>query len=409
MDVLRITTAGSVDDGKSTLIGRLLFETNSIPTDKLEAIEIASKRRGLDFTDLSLLTDGLVAEREQGITIDVAHIYFSSPTRRYIIADSPGHEEYTRNMITGSSNAHVSIILVDANRELTEQTYRHLYIASMLRIRHVIVCINKMDLVEYRESNFDALVKKIQLYWSTLNHGQELTFIPTSSLLGDNICEASNNMLWYSGGALLGQLENVSTSEPSFQPTRFQVQQSLRETNNQNRRFAGKVKSGELRVGQEIQVFPSGRRSQIKSIHKFKDQFTQAKKGEAISVQLTDDIDISRGDVLVDSTETFQPIRSVEAQFCWLSETPLNIVQKYQIQHGTATAWVKIEAIKSTISPRTLKETSAKEITLNTIFTADLKLSSPLLIDRYSENQSTGAFILIEPVTGATVAVGFRI
>lgn len=408
MDVLRISTAGSVDDGKSTLIGRLLFETNSIPTDKLEAIKVASKRRGLDFTDLSLLTDGLLAEREQGITIDVAHIYFSSPTRRYIIADSPGHVEYTRNMITGSSNAQVSIILVDANRELTEQTFRHLYIASMLRIPNVIVCVNKMDLVEYDESVFNKLRKQVKLYWSTLESSSELSFIPTSSLHGDNICEQGDKMPWYDGKSLLNHLETVSTISTQNEKARFQVQQSLRESNNQNRSFTGKVRSGSISIGQEIQIFPSGRRSTVKSIQKFDEAFTQAKKGEAVSIQLTDDIDVSRGDFIIDSSEQPEQLRQLTARLCWLSETSLNPLQQYEIQHGTTKARVKVSEVLSTVSPNDLSDSENKTVSLNTIFTASIKLSAPLLVERYAENQGTGAFILIEPGTGSTVAVGFR-
>jgi sulfate adenylyltransferase subunit 1 len=409
MDVLKIATAGSVDDGKSSLIGRLLYETESIPTDKFIAIEQASKRRGLDFTDLSLLTDGLIAEREQGITIDVAHIYFSTPTRRFIIADSPGHVEYTRNMITGASGATVSVILVDASRTITEQTKRHLYLSTLLRMQKIIVCVNKMDLVDWSEERFLSLEESLKLYLTSIGHQSSGTqFIPVSSLLGENVSSRSGAMDWYNGPTLLEVLEELPTKENRIRPLRFQVQQVLRANNNTFRGYAGKVKSGKITVGDAIQIHPSGKQSTIKSIQKHKEQFTQVSAGESIVITLEDDIDASRGDMIILSDDSANGNREINAKICWLAENPLNPLQAYTFQHGSALLRAKVTELHGLVNVEDGSSRPKDKLTLNEIADVTLKVSQPVLIDPYNENPSNGSFILIDPITKSTVAVGLK-
>lgn len=416
MDILKIATAGSVDDGKSTLIGRLLYETKSITKDKIEALEVASKRKGLDFVDLSLLTDGLIAEREQGITIDVAHIYFNSPNRKYIIADTPGHFEYTRNMVTGASNAAVSIILVDARNGVSEQTKRHFYIASLLRVKEVVVAVNKLDLVDYDESRFrqiqhDFLEKVGEAGFAE----QRITFIPLSSLYGENIVEVSTKMPWYKGKSLLQHLESIELDKvvhnSSEIPARFGVQYVIRPKTDEfhdYRGYAGRLSSGTLSVGDTIQVHPSGQVSTIKTIEKFGEQLEHAKAGDSVTVTLETDIDVSRGNMLTKATEAIEPQKSVQARVCWLDSQSLTAGKTYLVQHGVNIQKAKITALNSVMNIETMQlEESRSELKINEIGFVEFRTAQPLFTDKYEVNPANGAFILIDAMTNSTVGVGF--
>jgi sulfate adenylyltransferase subunit 1 len=413
MDILRITTAGSVDDGKSTLIGRLLYDTRSITNDKLEAIESASRRKGLDFTDLSLLTDGLIAEREQGITIDVAHIYFSTANRKYIIADSPGHTEYTRNMITGASRASVFLILIDARKGVIEQTKRHFYIACLLRIRHVIVCINKMDLAGFDE----VLFEKIKNDFSSLADRtgfpeQEIHFIPVVAKDGDNIVFPSVKMSWYQRETLLELLENISISNNSLSlPSRFPVQYVVRPHSDEFhdfRGYAGMVSSGSFRPGDRITVLPGLRSSAIKDIHRYKESVPLATASDSVVITLEDEIDISRGNMIVKSSEVSYTKTEINATICWMDETPCIPGKMFLLQHGTNRVKAKLVSIGSIFDISLLQPAEGKKsFALNDIGDITLKLASPLFADLYNENPANGSFILIDEFTNNTVAIGF--
>ncbi|MCZ2475707.1 sulfate adenylyltransferase [Aquirufa ecclesiirivi] len=414
MDILRIATAGSVDDGKSTLIGRLLYETNSITKDKIEALESASKRKGLDFLDLSLLTDGLIAEREQGITIDVAHIYFSTPTRKYIIADTPGHVEYTRNMVTGASNAKVSLILVDARQGVVEQTARHLSIAALLRIPKVIVCVNKMDLVQYDEAKFEAIKDSLgSLVAQTTFEGQEISFLPISSLFGQNITQAADKMPWYQGNTLLGELEAFEYAESlAHAPARFPVQWVIRpktEEYHDYRGYAGKISSGTFQVGDVIKALPTGQESTIASIEKFGEQLERAVAGDSVVITLTTDVDISRGNSLVLASDTQAPqLKDFTAQICWLDHQALSPGKTYLLQHGVNLTKAKISQITERLD--VVAQTSSQDVDslkLNEIGGIQLRTAQPIMADVYAENPSNGAFILIDEFSNSTVGVGF--
>lgn len=413
MDIVRIATAGSVDDGKSTLIGRLLFETNSITADKLEAIEKASKRRGVSYTDLSLLTDGLIAEREQGITIDVAHIYFSTPTRKYIIADTPGHFEYTRNMITGASNAQVAIILIDARNGIVEQTYRHFYITQLLRIPYVIVCVNKMDLVNYSETSFNEIQEQFgQLFEKANFQDQQLQFIPASSLFGDNISTRSSQMPWYSGPALLEYLESIEWHSLENQlPARFPIQYVIRPKSDDHhdfRGFAGKLASGTLKKGDAIVALPSGQESVIDSIYQFEQEVARAESGASVVVTLESEIDISRGDMLVKKTELPGGMKEINAQICWLDHTPLKSGKTYLLQHGSNRLKAKVTNLFSSINVLDYQTIEGvEEIGLNEIGYISLKTAKPVNADKYATNKRNGSFILIDEGSNSTVGVGF--
>ncbi|MHA8067651.1 sulfate adenylyltransferase subunit 1 [Aquirufa ecclesiirivi] len=414
MDILRIATAGSVDDGKSTLIGRLLYETNSITKDKIEALESASKRKGLDFLDLSLLTDGLIAEREQGITIDVAHIYFSTPTRKYIIADTPGHVEYTRNMVTGASNAKVSLILVDARQGVVEQTARHLSIAALLRIPKVIVCVNKMDLVQYDEAKFEAIKDSLgSLVAQTTFEGQEISFLPISSLFGQNITQAADKMPWYQGNTLLGELEAFEYAESlAHAPARFPVQWVIRpktEEYHDYRGYAGKISSGTFQVGDVIKALPTGQESTIASIEKFGEQLERAVAGDSVVITLTTDVDISRGNSLVLASDTQAPqLKDFAAHICWLDQQALSPGKTYLLQHGVNLTKAKISQITERLD--VVAQTSSQDVDslkLNEIGGIQLRTAQPIMADVYAENPSNGAFILIDEFSNSTVGVGF--
>ena len=412
MDILRIATAGSVDDGKSTLIGRLLYETKSITKDKIEALEMASKRKGLDFLDLSLLTDGLIAEREQGITIDVANIYFSTPQRKYIIADTPGHFEYTRNMVTGASNTKVSMILIDARNGVLEQTFRHFFIASMLRIPKVIVCVNKMDLVGYSEEKFNAIKADIQAIADKVSfEGQEVTFIPMSSLYGQNISIQATEMSWYGGLPLLAELESTSFDEIK-KPARFPVQFVVRpktEEFHDYRGYAGKIASGSFSVGEEITVLPTGQTSKIATIEKFGTQLQTAGAKESIVITLETDVDVSRGNMLVKAHNQPNQLKEITARICWMDSQPLVSGKTYILQHGINDSKAKIVSLNSKIDVvnQDTIENGISELKLNEIGEITLKTAKPIFADKYAENPANGAFILIDDQTNSTVGVGF--
>ena len=412
MNVVKIATAGSVDDGKSTLIGRLLFDTNSLTEDKIEAIEQSSRKKGYDYLDFSLATDGLVAEREQGITIDVAHIYFSTRSRSYIIADTPGHVEYTRNMVTGASTSQVAIILIDSRKGVVEQTYRHFFINNLLRIKNVIVAINKMDLVDFSEQVFlDIKDQFEELNARSTYEEQQLHFIPVSALHGDNIANISEKMPWYEGETLLDHLEKLELSDVNDQgEARFPVQQVVRPKTadfHDFRGYAGKVYGGSLEVGDEVAVLPTGTRSRIKEIHFFDQTFERAMAGNSVTLTLEDEINIARGDMLVKSAELPQVEKNLEATVCWMDTKPLIGGSKYILQHNTNQVLSKIEFIRNVIATDYSGSEPSGSLELNQIGETSLKLSKPIYFDPYSKNKSNGAFILIDPQTNTTSGVGF--
>lgn len=413
MDVLRIATAGSVDDGKSTLIGRLLYETNSITTDRLEAIEKASQRKGIDFLDLSLLTDGLIAEREQGITIDVAHIYFNTPKRKFIIADSPGHVEYTRNMVTGASKADVSIILIDARNGIVEQTHRHFYISNLLRTPQVIVCVNKMDLVQYSQDVFNTIKQQFEVMAARLSKGnQSIQFIPVSSLHGDNLTKVSAQLSWYSGKPLLETLETLPVRESiQHKPFRLPIQYVIRPRNESHhdfRGYAGRIASGVLQEGDEIVALPSGRKSKVAKIYQHDVVLSKAKARQSVTITLEDDIDISRGDTLVKTAEKPLLVNEFTAAICWLNHVPLVPGKSYLLQHGTQVSKAKVQLIQYVEDPASLMRIeSAGTLKMNDLGKVQIRVAKPFGPDTYESNASHGAFILIDEHSNTTVAVGF--
>jgi len=412
-DVFSIATAGSVDDGKSTLIGRLLYETNSITTDRLEAIEKASQRKGIGFLDLSLLTDGLIAEREQGITIDVAHIYFNTPKRKFIIADSPGHVVYTRNMITGASKAEVSIILVDARKGIVEQTHRHYFIANLLRIPYVVVCINKMDLVGYDQHVFETVKSNFQTLAAQLpNKEQHIIFIPISSLHGDNLTKLSENMQWYTNKPLLKELEVLPVQRTLHEkPFRLPIQYVIRPRNEEHhdfRGYAGRITSGSLQEGDEVVTLPSGRKSKVRKIYQHSASLNKAVARQSVTVTLEDDVDISRGDVLAKADE--QPVLLTEftATLCWLSHQELSVGKTYLLQAGTQVVKAKVASIDFIEDPTSLLRIQPVSLLkMNEIAQVQLKTAKPVPCDRYELNPANGAFILVNEHTNDTAAVGF--
>ena len=413
MEVLKIATAGSVDDGKSTLIGRLLYDTKSLTDDKLEAIEEKSKQRGFDYLDFSLATDGLIAEREQGITIDVAHIYFSTPAKSFIIADSPGHVEYTRNMVTGASNSQVSIILVDARNGVVEQTYRHFFINNLLKIKEVIVAVNKMDLVNFSEEKFQSIKNEIY-YLATKSdfENQKITFIPISALDGDNVVKKSTEMSWYQGETLLHYLENIDPTQINENTkARFPVQTVIRPKTAEYhdfRAYAGKIYGDSFSIGDPILVLPSLTKSTIKNIYFFDQEFDTALSGSSVSITLTDDVNVSRGDMIVKIDEIPTISKDLEATICWMDKEPLQNSQKYLLKHGVNDVQAKITHL-STILKTDFSgiEENPTVLTLNQIGDIQLKVNKPLFFDTYKNHKYNGAFILINPKTNNTVGVGF--
>ncbi len=412
MDLLRLATAGSVDDGKSTLIGRLLYETGSVPKDRLAAIEAASRRRGAESLDLSLLTDGLIAEREQGITIDVAHVYFTTPTRRYIIADTPGHVEYTRNMITGASTASVSVILVDARNGLVEQTHRHYYISALLRIPTVVVCVNKMDLVGHSQARFDEIAAAFREMAAPVRpEGQVLHVMPVSSLHGENITRRSAALAWYDGPTLIEVLEQADTHRHSTLPARLQVQRVLRPRRSEAldvRVYAGRLSSGAFAVGDDVVVLPGGRRTRITGLSRHGEPVTRVEAGQSVTVDLADDVDAGRGSVLAPAGRAPRARQQFEATVCWLDTQLLQVGRVYLLQHGVQRVRAKVTAITGLIDVTTLQVTAPPDaLALNQLATVSVRLAEPIHADAYADNPTTGAFIVIDPDTSATAAVGF--
>ncbi len=410
MEILRITTAGSVDDGKSTLIGRLLFETQSLKIDQVETIKAKSKSLGYDYIDFSLATDGLLTEREQGITIDVSHLYFSTPKRRFIIADAPGHVEYTRNMVTGASNVNVAIILLDARKGVMEQTKRHLYITQLLGIKHLIFTINKMDLIKYDQEQFDSIVGVIKELVDQYDWEPKLNFIPVSALQGDNVIQKSDNMPWYDGTDLLSLIESLTITEDNRLDGFLQVQHVIRpktEEFHDYRGFAGKVKSGVFSQGDEIEIFPSGQKTTVKSIEKYGTAKNKVVAGENATLLLDDEIDASRGNAIVKTNHSRKIDKKVKAKICWMQSPDLNSTSKYGLQQGVHKSLVKINGIESKMDWEAWKSVSTDRLTMNDIGSVDLQLAQPLIYAPYSTNKSLGAFILIDTQTNNTAGVGF--
>jgi sulfate adenylyltransferase large subunit len=408
-ELLRIATAGSVDDGKSTLIGRLLHDTKSIFEDQMEHVVQTSERRGDGYVNLALLTDGLRAEREQGITIDVAYRYFATPRRKFIVADTPGHEQYTRNMVTGASTADVSIVLVDARKGVSEQTRRHAYIASLLRIPHLVVCVNKMDLVNYDESVFYEILEQMT-DWMARLQVPDITFIPISALNGDNVVDRSDRMQWYGAAPLLYHLEHVVIApDRNLQDIRFPVQWVIRPMSDEHhdyRGYGGQIAGGVLRPGSEVVVLPSGRSTAIASIDTFSGELESAFPTMSVALRLADEIDISRGDMIVSPEDQPVASRELDAMLCWMSERQLSPRGKYTIKHTTRSARAIVEQIEYKVDINTLEHEPTSQLELNEIGRVQLRCSAPLMLDPYARNRSTGSFILIDESTNDTVAAG---
>ena len=409
--LLRFTTAGSVDDGKSTLIGRLLYDSKSIFKDQLEAVENSSRKKGLENADLSLLTDGLRAQREQGITIDVAYRYFATPRRKFIIADTPGHVQYTRNMVTGASTADLAIILIDARHGLVEQTHRHSFIASLLGIKHLVVCVNKMDLVDFNEDAYQTITSAFRNFSSRLDI-PDIKFIPISALLGDNVVEASAKMPWYEGGTLLSHLEEVHVgSDRNLQDCRFPIQYVIRPQTDEARDFrgyAGRIASGVFKVGDEVVALPSGMQSRVKEIFVGADAVERAFPPQSVTITLESDIDLSRGDMLVRENNQPQSLQEIDAQLCWMGEEALNPGVRYIVRHGTTEVKSMIREVLYKVDINTLhRNEDDEQVGMNDIARVRLRTASPLLADDYRRNRTTGSFILIDPGTNLTVAAGF--
>ncbi|MDT0631206.1 sulfate adenylyltransferase subunit CysN [Rubrivirga sp. F394] len=409
MDLLRFTTAGSVDDGKSTLIGRLLYDSKSIFEDQLAAVEEASRARGMtgddDVPNLALFTDGLRAEREQGITIDVAYRYFATPRRKFIIADTPGHVQYTRNMVTGASTADLAIILLDAQRGVQTQSKRHGFIASLLGIPHVVVAVNKMDLVDYREDVFDAFRREYLDFAAKLDV-KDIEFIPVSALRGDNVVERSERTPWYQGPTLLHHLESVNVAaDRNLRDFRFPVQTVIR-PDPSFRGFAGTVASGAVRPGEEILALPAGTRSRVASVTTFDGDLDEARAGEAVVVTLEDEIDVSRGDMLVRPGNLPSVETAVEAMVCWMDEEPLQRERHYLLRHTTREVKAFVDELVYRVDVDTLHREDADTLGLNDIGRVRVTTAAPLFFDPYRVNHETGAFVLIDPYSNATVAAG---
>jgi sulfate adenylyltransferase subunit 1 len=410
MDLLRFTTAGSVDDGKSTLIGRLLYDSRAIFEDQMEAVTKASAKRGTGEVDLSLLTDGLRAEREQGITIDVAYRYFATPKRKFIIADTPGHIQYTRNMVTGASTANLAIILVDARKGIQEQTNRHSFIAALLGIPHVVYCVNKMDLVDYKEEVFERIRMELEDFSSKLQV-QDVRFIPISALKGDNVVDRGENTPWYQGPTLMYLLENIHIAgDLNHVDRRFPVQYVVRPMNDKwhdFRGFGGRIAGGVFRKGDEVQVLPTGFTSKIKEIWAGDKQVEEAFAPMSPTITLEDEIDVSRGDMIVGMNNAPQATQDVEVMLCWMNERPLQVNGKYAIKHTSRDARCVVKEVKYKMNINTLhKMEGDKEIRMNDIGRVHLRTTVPLVCDPYTRNRYTGSVILIDEGTNETMAAG---
>jgi sulfate adenylyltransferase subunit 1 len=410
MELLRFTTAGSVDDGKSTLIGRLLYDSKAIFEDQMEAMERASERLGNEEVNLALLTDGLRAEREQGITIDVAYRYFATPKRKFIIADTPGHIQYTRNMVTGASTANVALILVDARQGVLEQTRRHAYIASLLQIPHVIVCVNKMDLVGFDEATFERIKNDCEAIASKLAV-KDVRYVPISALMGDNVVDRSTKMDWYQGPTLMYLLENIHiSSDVNHQNFRFPVQYVVRPQAkdwHDYRGYAGRVASGAIKVGDKVAVMPSGFTSKVKTIDMYKDSFGEAFAPQSVTITLEDDIDISRGDMLVREDDKPLATQDLDMMICWFNERKLVPRGKYVIRHTSAEARCMIKEVDYKVNISTLEEDRDNlDVAMNDIARISVRTTKPLFVDAYNTNRFTGSVILIDEGTNETVAAG---
>jgi sulfate adenylyltransferase subunit 1 len=411
--LLRFTTAGSVDDGKSTLIGRLLYDSKSIFEDQLEAVEASSAKKGFDYVDLSLLTDGLKSEREQGITIDVAYRYFATPKRKFIIADTPGHIQYTRNMVTGASTANLALILIDARKGLVEQTHRHSFIASLLKIPHIIVCINKMDLVDFRQDVFERIMEEYRAFSSKLEVS-DIQFVPISALEGDNVVNRSEKMAWYQGATLLHMLETVHIeSDYNHIDSRLPVQYVIRPHSKEYhdfRGYAGRVAGGIFRPGEEVLVLPSGFTSKIKTIELEGKQLAEAFAPMSVTVTLEDEIDISRGDIIAKPNNSPQADQDIDAMLCWMNQKPMSRNGKYFVKHTTRDVKAVVKEIQYKLDINTLEKVEGVEqFSMNDIGRVRLRTSMPLFFDSYRKNRFTGSIILVDEGTNETVAAGMII
>jgi bifunctional enzyme CysN/CysC len=410
MELLRVATAGSVDDGKSTLIGRLLYDTKSIFTDQLEAVERTSQQRGDEYTNLALLTDGLRAEREQGITIDVAYRYFATPRRKFIIADTPGHIQYTRNMVTGASTANAALILIDARKGVLEQSRRHAFLASLLRVPHLVLCVNKMDLVDYDQGVFDAITDEFRNFAAKLDVG-DLTMIPVSALAGDNVVSRSANMLWYEGTSLLHHMEELHiASDRNLIDARFPVQYVIRPFSGSKldyRGYAGQVAGGIFKPGDDVVVLPAGLPSRIAAIETMDGPVAEAFAPMSVTIRLEDDIDISRGDMICRPHNQPAVSQDVEAMVCWMADEPMRPGAKYAIKHTTRNARALVKDLRYRLDINSLhRDETATGLALNEIGRLQLRATAPLFTDPYRVNRTTGSFILIDEGTNATVGGG---
>ncbi|MEV6928495.1 sulfate adenylyltransferase subunit CysN [Dactylosporangium sp. NPDC051485] len=414
MDLLRFATAGSVDDGKSTLIGRLLYDSKAIFEDQLEAVEATSRSRGDEYTNLALLTDGLRAEREQGITIDVAYRYFATPRRKFIIADTPGHIQYTRNMVTGASTADLALILVDARKGLVEQSRRHAFLCSLLRVPHLVLCVNKMDLVDYSQEVFERIADEFTSFAAKLE-APDLTVIPISALHGDNLVTRSENMPWYEGPSLLHHLEHVHiASDRNLVDVRFPVQYVIRPqstTVSDYRGYAGQIASGVMKPGDEVMVLPSGFTTRITHIETADGELAEAYPPMSVTIRLADEIDIARGDLICRPHNAPAVAQDIEAMICWMDETrPLTVGGKYAIKHTTRSARTVVRGLQYRLDVNTLhRDDSATQLSLNEIGRVKLRTTVPLLADEYRRNRTTGGFIIIDESTNRTVGAGMII
>ncbi len=414
MDLLRLATAGSVDDGKSTLIGRLLYDSKSIFEDQMEAIEETSRNKGEENVNLALLTDGLRAEREQGITIDVAHRYFATPRRKFIIADTPGHIQYTRNMVTGASTADLAIVLIDARNGIVEQSRRHAFIASLLRIPHLVVAINKMDLVDFDQEVFESIRREFTEFATKLD-APDLTFIPMSALLGDNVVDRSANMNWYQGATLLHHLEELHiASDRNMVDVRLPVQYVIRpqsESHHDYRGYAGTIAGGVMKVGDEVAALPSGLSTRIKSIEVAGQEVEEAQPRMAVTVLLEDEIDISRGDMICRVNNQATPTQDVEAMICWMADaSELTEGSKLAIKHTTNWAKTIVKDMRYRLNINTLhRDEASTSLKLNEIGRVRLRITKPIFADKYRRNRTTGSFILVDEHTNVTVGAGMII
>jgi sulfate adenylyltransferase subunit 1 len=408
--LLRFTTAGSVDDGKSTLIGRLLYDSKSIFEDQMEAVEKSSAKKGFDYVDLSLLTDGLKSEREQGITIDVAYRYFATPKRKFIIADTPGHIQYTRNMVTGASTANLALILIDARKGLVEQTYRHSYIASLLKIPHIIVCVNKMDLVNYDEQVYDRIVQEYKAFSSKLEIS-DIQFVPISALVGDNVVNRSEATSWYQGATLIHMLETVHIeSDYNHIDSRFPVQYVIRPQSNDYhdyRGYAGRIAGGIFRPGDEVLVLPSGFNSRIKNIQFGEQVLEEAFAPMSVSITLEDEIDISRGDIIAKPNNHPQSDQDIDLMLCWMNQRTVNLNSKFFVRHTSREVRGVLKEIQYKLDINSLTRVdNATQLNMNDIARVKIHTASPLFFDSYRKNRITGSVILVDEGTNETVAAG---